>query len=53
MTLPDCEKNQVFAKQFTAVIPPKATFLRIMRQEQARFAKEKILALAAKREGVK
>ena len=53
MTLPDCEKNQVFAKQFTAVIPPKATFQRIMRQEQAKFAKEKILALAAKREDVK
>ena len=51
MTLPDCEKNQVFAKQFTAVIPSKATFQRIMRQEQAKFAKEKILALAAKREG--
>ena len=51
MTLPDCEKNQVFAKQFTAVIPPKATFQRIMRQEQARFEKERILAIAAKRDG--
>lgn len=45
MTLPDCDKNQVFAKQFTAVIPPKATFQRIMRQEQAKFAKECLIAL--------
>lgn len=48
MTLPDCEKNQVFAKQFTAVIPPKSTFQRIMRQEQAKFAKERLIALAAR-----
>ena len=45
MTLPDCEKNQVFVKQFTAVIPPKSTFQRIMRQEQAKFAKERLIAL--------
>lgn len=48
MTLPDQDRNQIFAKQFTAVVPSKATFRRILRQEQAKFEKEKLLNLAAK-----
>lgn len=53
MTLPDSDKMQVFAKQFTAVVPSKATFQRILRQEQAKFEKEKLLALSAAQKGVK
>lgn len=53
MTLPDSDKMQVFAKQFTAVVPSKATFQRILRQEQAKFEKEKLVALAAAKKGSK
>lgn len=47
MFTPDSEKNRIFVKQYTSVLPSKAALKRIVIEEKRKFEKEKLLALAA------
>ena len=49
MTLPECEHNRIFARQYKTVLPSASAFKRIIRQEQIAYEKEKLLLLAAKK----
>ena len=51
MFTPDSEKNRIFVKQYTSVLPSKAALKRIVIEEKRKFEKEKILALVARKEG--
>ena len=50
MFTPDFEKNRIFVKQYTSVMPSKAALKRIVIEEKRKFEKEKLLALAAAKE---
>ena len=47
MFTPDSEKNRIFVKQYTSVMPSKLALKRIVIEEKRKFEKEKLLALAA------
>ncbi|MCR5751666.1 MAG: DUF1016 domain-containing protein, partial [Kiritimatiellae bacterium] len=47
MFTPDSEKNRIFVKQYTSVLPSKVALKRIVIEEKRKFEKEKLLALAA------
>ena len=47
MFTPDSEKNRIFVKQYTSVLPSKAALKRIVIEEKRKFEKERLLALAA------
>ena len=49
MFTPDSEKNRIFVKQYTSVMPSKLALKRIVIEEKRKYEKEKILALAAKK----
>ena len=49
MFTPDSEKNRIFVKQYTSVLPSKAALKRIVIEEKRKFEKEKLLALAARK----
>ena len=49
MFTPDSEKNRIFVKQYTSVLPSKLALKRIVIEEKRKYEKEKILALAAKK----
>ncbi len=51
MFTPDSEKNRIFVKQYTNVLPSKAALKRIVIEEKRKFEKEKLLALAARKGG--
>lgn len=51
MFTPDSEKNRIFVKQYTNVMPSKTALKRIVIEEKRKFEKEKILALAALKKG--
>ena len=51
MFTPDSEKNRIFVKQYTSVLPSKAALKRIVIEEKRKFEKEKLLALAARKGG--
>ena len=51
MFTPDSEKNRIFVKQYTSVMPSKVALKRIVIEEKRKFEKEKLLALAAKKGG--
>lgn len=51
MFTPDSEKNRIFVKQYTSVLPSKAALKRIVVEEKRKFEKEKLLALAASKRG--
>lgn len=46
MFTPDSEKNRIFVKQYTDVMPSKAALKRIVIEEKRKFEREKLLALA-------
>ena len=47
MFTPDSEKNRIFVKQYTSVMPSKVALKRIVIEEKRKFEKEKLLALVA------
>lgn len=47
MFTPDSEKNRIFVKQYTSVMPSKMALKRIVIEEKRKFEKERLLALAA------
>ncbi len=47
MFTPDSEKNRIFVKQYTSVMPSKLALKRIVIEEKRKFENEKLLALAA------
>ena len=49
MFTPDSEKNRIFVKQYTSVMPSKLALKRTVIEEKRKYEKEKILALAAKK----
>lgn len=49
MFTPDSEKNRIFVKQYTSVMPSKLALKRIVLEEKRKYEKEKLLALAAKK----
>ena len=51
MFTPDSEKNRIFVKQYTSVMPSKAALKRIVIEEKRKFEKEKLLALARRKGG--
>ena len=51
MFTPDSEKNRIFVKQYTSVLPSKAALKRIVIEEKRKFEKEKLLTLAARKGG--
>ena len=51
MFTPDSEKNRIFVKQYTSVMPSKAALKRIVIEEKRKFEKERLLALAARKGG--
>ena len=51
MFTPDSEKNRIFVKQYTSVMPSKVALKRIVIEEKRKFEKEKLLALAARKGG--
>ena len=53
MFTPDSEKNRIFVKQYTSVMPSKVALKRIVIEEKRKFEKEKLLALAARKGGGK
>lgn len=53
MFTPDSEKNRIFVKQYTSVMPSKAALKRIVVEEKRKFEKERLLALAARKEARK
>ena len=52
MFTPDSEQNRIFVKQYAEVMPSKVALKRILIEEQRKFEKEKILALAAQKKGI-
>ena len=44
MTLPECEHNRIFARQYKTVLPPVGTFKRIICQQRAAFEKKQLTA---------
>ena len=50
---PDAEKNQIFVKQYTNVLPSKLALRRIVIAEKRKFEKEKLLALVERKKGGK
>ena len=53
MFTPDSEKNRIFVKQYTSVLPSKAALKRIVIEEKRKFEKEKLLELVARKVGGK
>lgn len=53
MFTPDAEKNQIFVKQYTNVLPSKLALRRIVIAEKRKFEKEKLLALVERKKGGK
>ena len=51
MFTPDSEKNRIFVKQYTSVMPSKVALKRIVIEEKRKFEKEKLLAFAAMKKG--
>ncbi len=51
MFTPDSEKNRIFVKQYTSVMPSKVALKRIVIEEKRKFEKERLLALAARKGG--
>ena len=51
MFTPDTEKNRIFVKQYTSVMPSKVALKRIVIEEKRKFEKEKLLALETTRKG--
>ncbi len=51
MFTPDSEKNRIFVKQYTSVLPSKTALQRIVIEEKRKFEKERILALAKSKGG--
>ena len=51
MFTPDSEKNRIFVKQYTSVLPSKIALKRIVIEEKRKFEKERLLALAAMKKG--
>ncbi len=51
MFTPDSEKNRIFVRQYTSVMPSKAALKRIVIEEKRKFEKERLLALAASKKG--
>ena len=51
MFTPDSEKNRIFVKQYTSVMPSKVALKRIVIEEKRKFEKERLLALAATKKG--
>ena len=49
MFTPDSEKNRIFVKQYTSVMPSKVALKRIVIEEKRKFEKERLLALAARK----
>jgi predicted nuclease of restriction endonuclease-like (RecB) superfamily len=49
MFTPDSEKNRIFVKQYTSVLPSKTALKRIVIEEKRKFEKERLLALAARK----
>ena len=52
MFTPDSEKNRIFVKQYTSVLPSKIALKRIVIEEKRKYEKERILVLAAKKTAV-
>lgn len=44
LTLPECEHNRIFARQYKTVLPAVSAFKRIIHQEQVAHEKRKLLA---------
>lgn len=44
MTLPECEHNRIFARQYKTVLPPVDSFKRIIRQQRLAFERKALLA---------
>lgn len=44
MTLPECEHNRIFARQYKTVLPPIDTFKRIIRQQRLAFEEKQLTA---------
>ena len=44
MTLPECEHNRIFARQYKTVLPPVDSFKRIIRQQRLAFAEKQLMA---------
>lgn len=44
MTLPECEHNRIFARQYKTVLPPVDTFKRIIRQQRLVFEEKQLTA---------
>lgn len=53
MFTPESEQNRIFVKQYAEVMPSKVALKRILIEEQRKFEKEKLLALAAQKKGIK
>ena len=53
MFTPDAEKNQIFVKQYTNVLPSKLALRRIVIAEKRKFEKEKLLAFVERKKGGK
>lgn len=49
MFTPDSEKNRIFVKQYTSVMPSKVALKRIVIEEKRKFERERLLALAARK----
>ncbi len=47
MTLPECEHNRIFVKQYKTVLPSKDALKRIVLEEKRKYENERLLALAA------
>ena len=44
MTLPECEHNRIFARQYKTVLPPVDSFKRIIRQQRLAFEEKQLTA---------
>ena len=43
LTLPEAEQRQIFARRYSAIIPPKKSLERIVLEEKRKYEKEKLL----------
>jgi hypothetical protein len=43
MTLPECEHNRIFARQYKTVLPSADSFKQIIRQQRLAFEKKALL----------
>ena len=50
LTLPECEQNRIFARQYKTVLPPADTFKRIIRQQRIAFENKRIIGESEKRD---